>query len=97
MFRYAGYVAEKRACGQASAIASRHDFRVAANALALVHPQADVAAAEGATLQEVEAIISDPNIWRAVVAVARVLEEAGEIDPDSATELIDRVQHENPW
>lgn len=89
LFKYAGYVAEKRGCGEASRFAAATDFRLAAELLGRIHDPAHVATAEVGFIQEVETILAQPNVWQAVVAVAEVLYKAGEMHPAAATRLID--------
>jgi hypothetical protein len=45
-------------------------------------------------MQEVETILAQRNVWRAVVAEAEVLYEAGEMYPAAATRVINGRIHE---
>ncbi len=89
-FKYAGFLAEKRGCGEASRFAAATDFRLATELLGRIHADpAEVATAEASVIKEVESILARPEVWQAVVAVAEVLYEAGEMHPAAATRLIE--------
>jgi len=85
---------------RSAAVAKRHDllplrFRLAAELRARIHAEpSEVATAEASVMQEVETILAQPDVWRAVVAVAEVLYEAGEMHPAAATRVINSRIHE---
>src|ERR1700730_11758600 len=82
LFKYAGYLAENRACGDASHFAAATDFRLATELLGRIHREpAEVATAEASAMTEVQSILAQPKVWQAGVAVAEVLYEAGEMHP----------------
>ena len=79
-------------CGEAASIRSRHDFREASELFASLYQDAsDLAAAERATREEVEAVMNEPEVWRAVQVLASVLEQSCGIDPDVATKTKDQA------
>ncbi len=58
--------------------------------LSLLYAEAqELAAAEHAAQEEVRVIIGRLDVWRAVGAMASMLEQSGWIDPVTATALID--------